>query len=329
MTRNKRGRPRKQNVATTVKAAKIKSQPVRLSSKLKIPNLTIKLKRKGARTSHNNVCGLCRKHFFSNAMLIRHLQTHGDECQYSCDKCKLRFFDDNMLLEHAKKHSNVSISKLTGDNGFKCTICFKTFGRQKALNKHAEEHSANTGDIDTGVEPSQVLSCDICGEQRSSREQLAERMQHQHTNDNGSEAASLNCTKCGQSFATRNMLNRHIKRHAKHRKQHARREPIHECVECQKKFTTQYRLSKHLSVFHKLPGNEEGDNSAASVATGDEKGPGEVHECWVCHKMLRTVVCLRNHMKLHSDDKAELHCDKCGRKCLGLTGNSDWFELCL
>ncbi|XP_050077210.1 zinc finger protein 271-like [Anopheles maculipalpis] len=134
-------------------------------------------------------CTVCSKVFRSSEYLVRHRRTHSGERPYQCEICGKNFSTMSYLVIHRRRH--------TSERPYKCTSCEKAFVDSRALQEHARLH---TGDR---------VRCEICQKTYSSVSNL---IVHRRIH---SGVHPFECDSCGKSFAQKNALKYHLKKHNK------------------------------------------------------------------------------------------------------------------
>uniref|UniRef100_A0AAG5DC41 Protein hunchback n=1 Tax=Anopheles atroparvus TaxID=41427 RepID=A0AAG5DC41_ANOAO len=137
--------------------------------------------------NERNKCVICNKHFKSSEYLVRHRRTHSGERPYQCETCGKNFSTMSYLVIHRRRH--------TSERPYKCSSCEKAFVDSRALQEHARLH---TGDR---------VRCEICQKTYSSVSNL---IVHRRIH---SGIYPFECNSCGKSFAQKNALKYHLKKH--------------------------------------------------------------------------------------------------------------------
>lgn len=121
------------------------------------------------------------------------------------------------------------------------------------------------------------FKCETCIETFSNH---AEYQQHTNTHDKN----RFQCNVCNRWFARKYKLNEHQKTHNGNK--------AFECLLCQKRYTTQTNLDRHIGVFHKKE---------------------QPHSCITCKKTFAQLSTLRLHQSVHVNER-EFCCDSCDSK---------------
>jgi hypothetical protein len=130
-------------------------------------------------------------------------------------------------------------------------------------------------------------------------------------------AKIIECSICNLKFKCNKTLNTHLK------KEHdIIQNPDNQCHLCDKKFSTSYKLQRHIDDSH-LKVNEvkcdqcfkifRCDGSLKSHIQNVHDKSGQV-TCSVCQKTFSCNTSLRLHMKNIHNNQEEVKCDKCGNK---------------
>ncbi|XP_048482026.1 uncharacterized protein LOC105396324 [Plutella xylostella] len=231
-------------------------------------------------------CGECGKSFSARYSLSTHRLLHTDSKPFACAFCAYRCRDSSTLRKHQQRHLGVAPR-------YSCKQCGVTYKEKRSLKAHVmEKHlhieqpkvecetckqefknkTALNGHIKRVHERLFATRCEICGQEVSSRYNLAAHMRahstarpHPCTQAGcGKSFKSLSdmlrhrfthftwlhaeCAHCGLRFSRRARLASHIlKMHQ------TRRVKDTECELCGKKFYSARYLSKHLAGVHAAP----------------------------------------------------------------------------
>ncbi|XP_068204528.1 zinc finger protein 157-like [Palaemon carinicauda] len=204
-------------IGNAKQVSKVSKKPLSSSSKEKIDEFH---------------CNLCDKVFNQKADLNCHLTSHSHDKPYECIECGRRFSRKEYLIRHIPTHSfekiytcpicNYKVSRPDRyklhmnshgvSNPFKCSLCGQGFPGLKGLNKHLNSH--NSSALDPGANTSSyqgvglcTFNCVECGITFERAEKYK-----QHMLKHGVEEP-YECSLCGDSFASKLNLNRHLSNH--------------------------------------------------------------------------------------------------------------------
>ncbi|KAK3103664.1 hypothetical protein FSP39_020854 [Pinctada imbricata] len=167
----------------------------------------------------------CDKSFTTRGNLKRHEQYHKGERPFKCDVCDKTFTESKTLKVHQRVH--------TGDRPFKgrkielilrfhyrCDLCDMAFTQSNALQSHkAAKHSKQKEHL-----------CELCGEGFILKSMLRTHMKKH------SEDKQFMCDSCNLGFDTKEEMARHQSKCNRYK---------FTCLECDKKFTSEKRLTDH------------------------------------------------------------------------------------
>ncbi|XP_055600238.1 zinc finger protein 836-like [Uranotaenia lowii] len=214
-----------------------------------------------------------------------------------CEVCQKVFKNKKMLARHQEIHAK--------ENQYKCRYCGRWFKARSSWYNHELKHRNAVGRTE---KLEREFLCDICAKTFKTRYQLKEHTEivHQGTKRfrcdicsktftrNGSlaehkliqhaEIKQFSCGICSKSFGKEDSLKTHLTIHLG--------KPF-QCEICSKGFAKKAFLTAHISKFH--PSKE---------------GP-KVNCCDICDKRFSTSGHLKDHMKIHSNEKPE-KCKFCG-----------------
>ncbi|XP_053402137.1 zinc finger protein 341-like isoform X2 [Mercenaria mercenaria] len=183
---------------------------------------------------------------------------------YMCQYCPEKFKSYYQLKSHMVKHKSFQV--------YKCVVteCGQTFQDMETFLDHTSTHNEDI-----------TYRCHQCSKVFSTLYELGIH-QYSHSlyqNPGKSGPWHFQCTMCMSKYATPEALQHHMSTTS------------HEypCPHCQKNFTCERFLRKHL----------------ASHGTENQ------YECSVCQKNLKTEHYLKNHMLIHTGEKP-YECETCG-----------------
>lgn len=211
-------------------------------------------------------CSECDAVFDRPAKLRDHLRRHTGEKPFQCEQCDSAFSRKKDLDAHSLSHvpSQLKPYKCSEcTKGFNtrqhlevhshvhrrlvCELCKRTFVRQKVFEKHQANHA----------------ECTICGKLFKNPLQLGTHTVRQHQ-------SNFKCAECGEAFANKQQLNWHLKKHLRSRKgflknvnkqvapdvrmltglEYLQRPVSCEITGCDRRFTREYDLLRHLKKDH-------------------------------------------------------------------------------
>ncbi|XP_066978122.1 zinc finger protein 84-like [Macrobrachium rosenbergii] len=237
-------------IADAKQSTKVHKKPLSVSSKEKTDEFK---------------CPMCDKVFNQKADLNCHLTSHSQDKPYECIECGRRFSRKEYLIRHIPIHScekvytcpicNYQVSrpdryklhmKSHGvSNPFKCSLCGQGFPGLKGLNKHLNSH--NSSALDPGANTSSyqgvglcTFNCVECGITFEKAEKYK-----QHMLKHGVEEP-YECSLCGDSFASKLHLNRHLSNH--NSVLQARAEVSQKCMSKVNEVSETIELSNHMNV---------------------------------------------------------------------------------
>ncbi|XP_039299399.1 zinc finger protein PLAG1-like [Nilaparvata lugens] len=159
-----------------------------------------------------HLCPKCPKTFGSFGKLSQHIMY-----SFACQFCPKAFSSKVKLVRHMLIHSDL--------RQYTCQICERTFHRKDHLKSHAKVHDPMKS----------IYTCNRpgCGKQYSSLLYL-----RKHTALHAAENANLECTICGQKFASKEEIVFHAKVHAGSRTVKTAEDCKYHCDHCDQSFFT-------------------------------------------------------------------------------------------
>lgn len=194
-----------------------------------------------------------------------------DQFKFTCLHCGDEFFQFNQFTNHVQTHlmqlhSNLFQGKIKEevfDNNIEMPI----------ISDGEVNVSTNANQCSSSTVTSQVMNCDV-SQKMLNRDEII-------------QTELLSCALCDQTFASKNQLSTHLRRHTsiKH----------HPCQYCEGIFRTRLQFHAHLERRHNL----------GPAAVGDS------FECTVCHESFEGLQRLLEHMIGHVSDL--FSCDICSK----------------
>uniref|UniRef100_A0A1A7WKY9 Zinc finger and BTB domain-containing protein 41 n=1 Tax=Iconisemion striatum TaxID=60296 RepID=A0A1A7WKY9_9TELE len=278
---------------------------------LQCPKCEKTFDRTGKYESHTRVhtgekpfqCDICFQCYSTKSNLTVHKKKHTSDApfpkkEHKCPFCNKLHASRKTLAKHVKRFhpeqtQEFFAARKKKTEGWKCTICSKTFSRRPHLQEHMILHTQDR--------PFKCSSCDEFFRSRFAR--LKHQEKHhlgpfpceicgRQFNDTGNKKRHIECTHggkrkwtcfvCGKSVRERTTLREHLRIHSG--------EKPHLCSICGQSFrhSSSYRL--HLRVHH------------------DDKR----YECDECGKTFIRHDHLTKHQIIHSGEKAH-QCEECGK----------------
>lgn len=229
------------------------------------------------------LCRLCPKTFHSLNSHRYHIKLHSIERPHNCLVCEKGFIRKNELDKHIReKH----LPDTDPRRYFPCKQCDKTFKTYKYLRIHI-----NTLHIDaTGF-----FSCDYC-QQSFMHRMLIVRHMLKHA-----PKRVLKCSICDKRFFSKKLHDDHLNVHTGNR---------YQCQLCSKAYLYRASLRRHMTKTHLKPDVAVQSTSAHDKIANTQKTK-RPHKCKVCLKTLASSNSLKNHIKLHTNERHKcLVCDK-------------------
>lgn len=240
-------------------------------------------------------CSFCGKAFCKRTSLNLHLKIHA-EGKFVCLKCGFMCPEEKEYKDHMEKHKKTI--------EFECTLCNKQFVRSQQFNQHMMLHKQHF-----------CSSCDISF---STKNKL---IQHQCSHHGLNITKKYECPTCKKAFSRPMHLKLHIRSHTS--------EKPFKCSHCNKNFTNQQTLTKHLKTAQHMR-NAYGNNvnleksflcSTCGATFFRQQTlqrhvetihmPGETFKCPHCDYNTRNKANLVRHVEGHSNIKRYV-CETCG-----------------
>jgi len=198
-------------------------------------------------------CNFCQKLFWSKKVIAYHIKDHaevvgvtGSTLPFACRFCRKVFPSIRALITHRKRHIRGNVCT--------CEICGKSFPYGDYLTRHRKIH----------IEGPRKYPCHLC---KYSNWSLAHLKIHILTHSNEKNEI---CSQCGKAYVHRSFLLTHIK------SAHVVQKITFKCLVCDKDFSSQESLKRHLLIHQGL----------------------KQHECHLCGKSCVQLSNLHTHQRL-------------------------------
>ena len=265
-------------------------------------------------------CDVCGKTFNKKANLRKHSNVHKEEKPFSCDSCGFNFRRKYTLLRHQQRKHN------QGQNPYQCNVCDKRFNTPGNLDMHKNVHLRKLSSrLEQKCEKevsTTTYTCDVCDKVFTQKALL-----RQHNNVHEDVKHRPSCDLCDLTFSRKDSFLRHQKRiHKRGQKYDV----------CNKRFNNSGILSRHKNIEHskELPNklvkkcdkDESTETNAKQQSSFNERSTEEINKvtptndsliefpvsynCDVCDKEFNQKSDLREHSKVHKDEKL-YSCDVC------------------
>nr|XP_029710926.1 zinc finger protein 34-like [Aedes albopictus] len=219
------------------------------------------------------------------------------EGEQRCEMCKKVFKNRKMLARHQEIHSS--------ENKYKCRYCGRWFRARSSWYNHELKHRNAIGKEE---KLEREFLCEVCAKGFKTKKQLKDHLEIVHQGvkryhcdickksftRNGSLAEhkliqhagikQFACNVCGKTFGKEDSLKTHRSIHLGRR---------FRCEVCSKTFLKRAFLTAHVAKYH--PTDET----------------PKVNSCEICKKVFSSSSHLKDHLKIHSDERPE-SCKLCG-----------------
>lgn len=269
-------------------------------------------------------CDTCDQRFMQVPLgRFRTHQRHHAACKFKCRDCARVFVRRANLEAHERMH------RPSANHTIQCEQCKEVFSNDYELRRH--KYQAHNGAL--------PVRCAYCHKGFVSMAFLSRHTQHFHPDKlNNSNYASATCSNCGCAFSSINKLRLHLHRPRdengrcieimhevapyQERAGQVRRQRLHSCHHCNKRFSTRATLEKHMATHEAVT---YGCNECTTTFENVNQLKQHVMQLHVKPRYLKCDHCdkrfcymreLQQHQKVHfaGFEEKTLHCPiyKCG-----------------
>ncbi|XP_011502056.1 PREDICTED: zinc finger protein 501-like [Ceratosolen solmsi marchali] len=216
------------------------------------------------------------------------------EKKHKCSfpECKAAFNRPNRLQRHLNLHTN--------QRPYKCNVddCDKSYTNLSHLKRHSQIHSP----------VAKTYKCQHCLSNISTLSNLKRHYKRAHDPDR-----ELYCQECNVEFRKKSCYEEHLSSHDN--------SSFYNCDKCRKIFKSSTKLRKHLMT-HRLKNYtctiekcEKMFEKWAEMVKHKRLEHKSEHACPKCNKVFLRKNALRNHCKIHAEDRPALPCpyEQCSR----------------
>ena len=259
-------------------------------------------------------CSYCDKGFSKNFDLEQHVRSHTGEKPFQCLICGRGFAQKSNVKKHMATHkvwplghqtlpkekeAKGTRTKSIISTSYECPYCQENYVKYPEFKTHLKSHEEEKTykcivrgcgqlfqDLDqfiahTSSHQDKQYRCHICSNIFEDLNQLNLHSYSHLTDEQTREKQFFPCSKCKNRYTSQEALDHHLDT-ASH---------SFSCGHCDKEFSAERQLRKHISVTH---------------AEG-------AFECEVCQKKMKNEHYLKSHMLIHTGE-LPFECKECGAK---------------
>jgi KRAB domain-containing zinc finger protein len=281
-------------------------------------------------------CPKCSKMFVTSIMFKIHVNGHNLEKRLPivCATCEKRFKDEPSLENHEKQNHAASETPSKPQKSFTCPQCREAFYSTYVLKKHQRDNHPNVffhtcPECQASFAEAQFLQTHLkthspvgpynCLACKVDKTFISAELLHQHLEVRHTSGPSQKCSECDFVCPHRKGLIVHIAR------KHGGSWP-ETCPDCSKGFANKSELDIHIRVKH-TPDELKPEASFKCQDCGAqfrEKSHFRTHVrtiherkhlkvCDVCGKVINGLKLLKDHMKIHTEEK-NFACEFCDKR---------------
>ncbi|XP_046380516.2 uncharacterized protein LOC124151881 [Haliotis rufescens] len=259
-----------------------------------------------------HVCSICGKRFLRAYDLQHHLNIHA-RGGYKCSLCEKVFSFQSWLKRHLKRAHDSIPSQTSSKRQHQCKICRQAFSKKVHMLNHMKfSHKVRTpqqtsstcnqgesvlesacldksrgSDIQNGIlkqgTSTQSYPCPECDKTFTNWNKLFQHKRSAH------KKLKINhcCSICNKRFSSQNVLRKHVKQHGLCMR--------HQCQWCERSYTMKNNLCRHVRLAH-------GKHSNTVIPGAKQDVPSIVKsrlQCSICKKTFTRRDVLMRHVRHH------------------------------